>query len=77
MKYSPLVVATLAGMVAAAPLEVDKRQVSGTTANDLLNDETCRANYLIIARASTEADNVVSLSTVHCFFSKGSLLKGR
>ena len=65
MKYS-LAVAALAGVVAAAPtlreVKVDKRQVVGTTANDLLNDKTCRAYYLIIARASGEADNVVSLS---------------
>ncbi|KAE9369810.1 carbohydrate esterase family 5 protein [Stipitochalara longipes BDJ] len=47
-------------MAAAAPLEVNKRQVVGTTANDLLDDTTCRAYYLIIARASTEADNVGS-----------------
>ncbi|KAF2235278.1 carbohydrate esterase family 5 protein [Viridothelium virens] len=57
MMYS-LAVAILAGLAAAAPLEVDKRQVIGTTANDLLNDRTCRSYYLIIARASGEPDNV-------------------
>jgi cutinase len=51
-------------MAAAAPLEVNKRQVVGTTANDLLDDTTCREYYLIIARASGEADNVVSFSTM-------------
>jgi cutinase len=67
MKYS-LAFAALVGMAAAAPLEVNKRQVVGTTANDLLDDTTCRAYYLIIARASTEADNVVSLSTMRYSF---------
>jgi cutinase len=62
MKYS-LALAALAGLAATAPLEV-KRQVVSTTANDLLDDRTCRAYYLIIARGSTEADNVVSLSTM-------------
>jgi cutinase len=62
MKYSH-VFYTLTAMAAAAPFEVIKPRVVGTTANDLLDDTTCRANYLIIARASTEADNIVSLST--------------
>lgn len=60
MKYS-YVFAMLTAIAVATPIEVDKRQVVGTTANDLLNDATCRPYYLIIARASGEADNVVSL----------------
>ncbi|KAI9689144.1 MAG: hypothetical protein M1822_000882 [Bathelium mastoideum] len=57
MMYS-LVVAALAGLATAAPLKADKRQAVGTVANDLLDDITCRDYYLIIARASTEADNI-------------------
>jgi cutinase len=67
MKYS-LAFAALAGIAAAAPLEVNKRQDVGTVANDLLDDTTCRPYYLIIARGSTEADNIVSLSTMRYSF---------
>lgn len=63
MKYS-LVFTTLASMAIATPFDVIKPRVTGTTANDLLDDTSCRANYLIIARASTEADNIVSLWTM-------------
>jgi hypothetical protein len=65
---SSLAFAVLVGLTAAAPLEVNKRQVVGTTANDLLNDTTCRAYYLIVARGSTEADNIVSFLTTGYYF---------
>ena len=61
---SSFAVAFLAGVAAAAPVEVEKRQDTATFANDLLTDTTCRDYYLIIARASGEADNIVSLSTL-------------
>lgn len=69
MKYS-VVFATLATMTAGAPFNPFKSLVASTTANDLLEDTSCRANYLIIARASTEADNIVSLSTMRYYFQK-------
>ena len=57
---SRLAIATILGLSAAAPTQVDKRQDSATFANDLLTDATCREYYLIVARASDEADNIVS-----------------
>lgn len=67
MKYS-LQLAILAGLAASAPFEVQKRQDTATFANDLLSDTTCRPYYLIVARGSTEADNLVSLLAIHYSF---------
>ncbi|KAF2153627.1 carbohydrate esterase family 5 protein [Myriangium duriaei CBS 260.36] len=67
MKLSLLIAASaLSGLGFARPAVVAERselivrQVSGTVKNDLLQDTTCRPYYLIIARGSTEADNIGS-----------------
>lgn len=60
MKYSTAL-AALVAIASAAPLDTIETRAASTVANDVLKDTTCKANYLIVARGSTEADNLVSL----------------
>lgn len=62
MKFLALF-ATALSLVAAAPIELDERQLS-TTRNDLENGNSnnCPDVIFIFARASTEIGNMVSSS---------------